>query len=84
VINTGDYELLLQVMDRVKKRAMESGKFAFVDLDLAFDKPEVVVDIDRAKAAQMGVSMQDLGGTLATCWARRKSTASPSKAAATR
>jgi multidrug efflux pump len=67
VVNTAnDYELLLQVVDRVKKRAMESGKFAFVDVDLAFDKPEVVVDIDRAKAAQMGVSMQDLGGTLAT------------------
>jgi len=67
VINTAnDYELLLQVADRIKKRAMESGKFAFVDLDLAFDKPEVVVDIDRAKAAQMGVSMLDLGGTLAT------------------
>ncbi|WP_454562938.1 multidrug efflux RND transporter permease subunit [Pseudomonas sp. AIG] len=66
VVNTAnDYELL-QVADRIKKRAMESGKFAFVDLDLAFDKPEVVVDIDRAKAAQMGVSMQDLGGTLAT------------------
>jgi multidrug efflux pump len=67
VINSAnDYESLLQVADRIKKRAMESGKFAFVDLDLAFDKPEVVVDIDRAKAAQMGVSMQDLGGTLAT------------------
>lgn len=57
---------MLELSDRVKKRAMESGKFAFVDIDLAFDKPEVVVDIDRAKAAQMGVSMLDLGGTLAT------------------
>ncbi|MGE8398847.1 MAG: efflux RND transporter permease subunit, partial [Burkholderiales bacterium] len=67
VINTpNDYESLLDVANRVKKRAMESGKFAFVDIDLAFDKPEVVVDIDRAKAAQMGVTMQDLGGTLAT------------------
>jgi multidrug efflux pump len=67
VINSANtYESLLEVTDRVKKRAMESGKFAFVDVDLAFDKPEVVVDIDRAKAAQMGVSMQDLGGTLAT------------------
>jgi multidrug efflux pump len=67
VINSANtYESLLQVTDRVKKRAMESGKFAFVDVDMAFDKPEVVVDIDRAKAAQMGVSMQDLGGTLAT------------------
>ncbi|MBB1517781.1 multidrug efflux RND transporter permease subunit [Aquipseudomonas guryensis] len=67
VINTpNDYESLLQVADRVKARAMESGKFAFLNVDLAFDKPEVVVEIDREKAAQMGVSMQDLGLTLAT------------------
>jgi multidrug efflux pump len=67
VINTpNDYESLLQVTERIKQRAQESGKFAFLDVDLAFDKPEVVVDIDREKAAQMGVSMQDLGGTLAT------------------
>ena len=37
-----------------------------MDIDLAFDRPEVVIDIDRAKAAQMGVSMQDLSLTLAT------------------
>jgi multidrug efflux pump len=67
VINSAnDYESLLEVTDRVKKRALATGKFAFADVDLAFDKPEVVVDIDRAKAAQMGVSMQELGGTLAT------------------
>ena len=67
VINTpNDYESLLQLTERVKKRAEASGKFAFLDVDLAFDKPEVVVDIDREKAAQMGVSMQDLGTTLAT------------------
>ncbi|WNW11663.1 multidrug efflux RND transporter permease subunit [Pseudomonas sp. DTU_2021_1001937_2_SI_NGA_ILE_001] len=67
VINsTGDYPALLELAERVRKRAMASGKFAFMTVDLAFDKPEIVVDIDRAKAAQMGVSMQDLGGTLAT------------------
>ena len=67
VINTaGDYPALLDVAQRIKARAQASGKFAFLDIDLAFDKPEVVVDIDRAKAAQMGVSMDDLGGTLAT------------------
>ncbi|RRV05993.1 multidrug efflux RND transporter permease subunit [Pseudomonas sp. v388] len=67
VINTpNDYAALLEVAERIKKRAEASGKFAFMDIDLAFDKPEVVVDVDRAKAAQMGVSMQDLGGTLAT------------------
>lgn len=67
VINTaGDYPALLEVAERIKARAQASGKFAFLDIDLAFDKPEVVVDIDRDKAAQMGVSMDDLGGTLAT------------------
>lgn len=67
VINTaGDYPALLDVAQRIKARAQASGKFAFLDIDLAFDKPEVVVEIDRAKAAQMGVSMDDLGGTLAT------------------
>ena len=67
VINTpNDYESLLDVAQRVKQRAEASGKFAFLDIDLAFDKPEVVVDIDRAKAAQMGVSMDVLGSTLAT------------------
>jgi multidrug efflux pump len=67
VINTpNDYQSLLQVTERVKQRAVESGKFAFLDVDLAFDKPEVVVEIDREKAAQMGVSMEDLGLTLAS------------------
>ncbi|MBO3275015.1 multidrug efflux RND transporter permease subunit [Pseudomonas schmalbachii] len=67
VINTAnDYQSLLQVAERVKKRAEQSGKFAFMDMDLAFDKPELVIDIDRAKAAQMGVSMQDLGIALAS------------------
>ena len=67
VINTpNDYESLLQVAERVKARALESGKFAFLNIDLAFDKPEIVVDIEREKAAQMGVSMEDLGATLAS------------------
>ncbi len=67
VINTAnDYKSLLQVAERIKQKAEASGKFAFLDIDLAFDKPEIVVDIDREKAAQMGVSMEDLGVTLAT------------------
>jgi multidrug efflux pump len=65
VINTaGDYPAAAS--GPASRARQESGKFAFLDIDLAFDKPEVVVDIDRAKAAQMGVSMDDLGGTLAT------------------
>ena len=67
VITTpNDYESLLQVAERIQQKAQESGKFAILKVDLAFDTPEVVVDIDRNKAASLGVSMQDLGATLAT------------------
>lgn len=65
IINTSDdYQPLLDVVDRIRKRAEESGKFALLDVDLSFDKPELVVEIDRQKAAQMGVSMESLGQTL--------------------
>ena len=67
VINApASYETLLDVAERIKARATASNKFAFVDTDLDFNKPELVIDIDREKAAQMGVSMQDIGLTLAT------------------
>ena len=67
VISTpDDHQSLLELAERVKQRAIDSGKFAYLDSDLAFDRPEVVIDIDRNKAAQMGVSMQDLGLTLST------------------
>lgn len=61
-----DYESMMSVAERIKQRAIDSGKFAYVDIDLAFDRPEVVIDIDRTKAAQMGVSMEELSLTLAT------------------
>src|SRR5690606_19664693 len=66
VINTpNDHESLLQVTDRIQQRTQESGTFACLDVGLACDKPGVVVEIDRQKAAQMGVSMQEVGQTLA-------------------
>ena len=60
------YETLLEVAERIKTRVAATNKFAFVDTDLDFNKPELVIDIDREKAAQMGVSMQDIGQLLAT------------------
>lgn len=67
VINTpDDYETLLQITERITERARQSGKFAFLDIDLAFDKPELSLEISRARAAQMDVSMEDIGLTLAT------------------
>jgi multidrug efflux pump len=38
--------------------------FMFIDTDLKIDKPQDVIEIDRDKAAQLGLTMQDVGGSL--------------------
>ena len=57
---------IYQQVERLKGAAWGSGLFAFVDSDLAFDSPEASIVIDRAKAGELGVSMEAISGTLAT------------------
>jgi multidrug efflux pump len=55
------YEVVQQFMDRVR----DSGKFTFVDADLKFDLPQIMVHVDRDKAADLGIDMQQFGTDLA-------------------
>lgn len=65
VINTTDsFQNLNDVAQRVAAKAQASGKFYFLDNDLKYDKPQVRVDIDRDKAALLGLSMQDIGSAM--------------------
>jgi multidrug efflux pump len=57
---------IYQAMEAIKAAAWGSGIFAFVDSDLAFDSPEARMTIDRAKAGELGVSMEAISETLAT------------------
>ena len=45
-------------------QAQASGMFIFLDTDLKIDKPQATVEIDRDKAAQLGLKMSDVGGAL--------------------
>jgi multidrug efflux pump len=45
-------------------RAQQRAEFAFVDVNLKFTKPELRVDIDRARAEKVGVSVRDVAQTL--------------------
>jgi multidrug efflux pump len=60
-----DFPQLYAAMERIKGAAWASRLFVFVDSDLAFDSPEARISIDRAKAGEMGVSMQSIADTLA-------------------
>ena len=41
--------------------ARASGMFLFIDSDLKYDAPQQVIEIDRDKAAQLGVTMSQIG-----------------------
>jgi multidrug efflux pump len=44
--------------------AAASGMFLFIDADLKIDSPQVAIEIDRDKAAQLGLSMTQVGSAL--------------------
>jgi len=44
--------------------AQKSGRFIFIDTDLKYDLPQSVVVIDRDKAAQLGLNMNQVGNAL--------------------
>jgi multidrug efflux pump len=52
-------------MEVLKQKAAQSGLFMVTDSDLNFNSPMVRVNIDRAKASDLGISMQAIGDTMA-------------------
>jgi multidrug efflux pump len=66
VQTTADYPQLAQVLADVQAEAQKSGLFIFTDSDLKFETPQVELKIDHDKANRLGITMQDIGGSLAT------------------
>jgi multidrug efflux pump len=65
VIGTTDpYDQLNGVQQALMEKAMATGMFAFLDTDLKIDKPQASVEIDRDKAALLGLTMRDIGASL--------------------
>ena len=62
---TNNFSLLNDVAQKFMGDAMKSGMFMFLDSDLKLDQPQGTIVIDRDKAAQMGLSMSDVGGAMA-------------------
>jgi multidrug efflux pump len=64
VVQASDIGKLKKVLPEFMTKASASPKFAFVDLDLKFNKPEINITIDRDKARTMGVNVFDIAQTL--------------------
>ena len=64
VLQNIDFDKLSKVLPEFLDAANQHPTFQGVDVDLKFNKPELTVTINRAKASQLGVSIQDVGQTL--------------------
>ena len=61
----GGLEQLSELADQILARAYESRRFIFLDKDLKIDKPRIEVQIDRDKAAMLGIDMRTLSADMA-------------------
>lgn len=70
VITTpNNFESLYQITMDIFAQAMQSPYFVFANVDLNFDSATMKINIDKDKAGAYGVTMQDIGVTLATMMA---------------
>ena len=72
VIGGPDYETLVGWRDRFMERARTNNRLLNLDNNYRETKPEIRVDIDRRKAADLGVSVQAVGRTIETMLGSRE------------
>ncbi len=61
---TNAFGALNGVSQRLLEAALKTGKFAFLQSDLKINQPQATVEIDRAKAANLGLTMSDIGAAM--------------------
>ena len=74
VVQAGSYEMLDEMVAKLLGKARESSAIANPDSDLRLNKPQLSVDIDREKAAAIGVDVETIGRTLETLLGGRQVT----------
>src|SRR6185503_12051124 len=66
VLQAESYEDLQRAMGTLMMEAQKLGYLINMDTDLKLNKPQLEIQIDRDRAAALGVSVSDIGGTLQT------------------
>lgn len=64
VKTTSDFQSLYEITNKILDAAKKSGLFIFLDSSLKFNQPEIVFDINRSKASDLGIDMRDIGSNL--------------------
>lgn len=64
VLQNNNFDKLTDVLPRFMEAVANHPALEGVDADLKFNKPELRVEINRLKATQLGISVQDIAQTL--------------------
>jgi multidrug efflux pump len=64
VLQTNDFNKLREKLPKFLEAANKNPIFQGVDVNLKFNKPELVIEIDRDKAKTIGVSIADVAQTI--------------------
>jgi multidrug efflux pump len=72
ILQNIDFDKLSKALPDFLEAVQQDHTFQGVDVDLKFNKPELTVSINRQKASQMGVSIQDVGQTLQLALSNRR------------
>ncbi len=74
IITSASYQELQQVTDRIMQEAAKNPGLQGLDNDLKLNKPELSVEVDRDKAADLGLQVETVGRTLETMLGGRQVT----------
>ena len=64
VIQNLDFDKMKEAIPKFLDAARKDPTFGNVDVNLKFNKPEIQIEIDRLKAAELGVSVLDISQTV--------------------
>jgi multidrug efflux pump len=72
VIQNNDFSKLTEILPRFLEEANKNPVLQGVDADLKFNKPELRINVDRMKASELGVSVEDVSQTLQLALSNRR------------
>ena len=72
VIQNNNFEKLAQVLPKFIEEANRNPVLQGADADLKFNKPELRINVDRLKASELGVSVEDISQTLQLALSNRR------------
>jgi multidrug efflux pump len=72
VLQNVDFDKIQKVLPRFLEEANKSSVLQGVDADLKFNKPELRISIDRLKASELGVSVQNISEALELALSERR------------